>query len=228
MADGSRVTTIEGLAPGGALHPIQSAFHEHHALQCGFCMPGMIMAVRQLLTPKSYRPRAKSATTWPATSAAVPATATSYAQLNPLPRRRIAMTDATAIKYVGQPLRRREDFKFVTGKGRYTDDIKARACCTWQSCDRLMRMPSSSKSISLRQMQRQASVCFVRCRTRRQDRLDCSQLDHTGTKVPNRPVVAIDRVRFVGECVALAIAETQAMAHDAIGWSMSTTKHLPP
>ena len=50
MADGSRVTTIEGLAPGGsALHPIQAAFHEHHALQCGFCTPGMIMAVRQLL-----------------------------------------------------------------------------------------------------------------------------------------------------------------------------------
>jgi aerobic carbon-monoxide dehydrogenase small subunit len=50
MADGSRVTTIEGLAPGGSvLHPIQAAFHEHHALQCGFCTPGMIMAVHQLL-----------------------------------------------------------------------------------------------------------------------------------------------------------------------------------
>jgi carbon-monoxide dehydrogenase small subunit len=50
MADGSAVTTIEGLAPsGGALHPIQTAFHEHHALQCGFCTPGMIMTVRQLL-----------------------------------------------------------------------------------------------------------------------------------------------------------------------------------
>jgi len=50
MADGSRVTTIEGLAPGnGELHPVQAAFHEHHALQCGFCTPGMIMAVRQLL-----------------------------------------------------------------------------------------------------------------------------------------------------------------------------------
>jgi aerobic carbon-monoxide dehydrogenase small subunit len=50
MADGSRVTTIEGLAPGnGELHPVQAAFHEHHALQCGFCTPGMIMTVRQLL-----------------------------------------------------------------------------------------------------------------------------------------------------------------------------------
>ncbi len=50
MADGSSITTIEGLAPGGgALHPIQAAFHEHHALQCGFCTAGMIMSVRQLL-----------------------------------------------------------------------------------------------------------------------------------------------------------------------------------
>jgi len=50
MADGSSITTIEGLASGGgALHPIQSAFREHHALQCGFCTPGMIMAIRQLL-----------------------------------------------------------------------------------------------------------------------------------------------------------------------------------
>jgi carbon-monoxide dehydrogenase small subunit len=50
MADGSSITTIEGLAPcGSALHPVQAAFHEHHALQCGFCTPGMIMAVRQLL-----------------------------------------------------------------------------------------------------------------------------------------------------------------------------------
>ena len=49
MADGSSITTIEGLATAGGLHPIQAAFQEHHALQCGFCTPGMIMSVRQLL-----------------------------------------------------------------------------------------------------------------------------------------------------------------------------------
>jgi carbon-monoxide dehydrogenase small subunit len=49
MADGASITTIEGLASGGELHPVQAAFHEHHALQCGFCTPGMIMSVRQLL-----------------------------------------------------------------------------------------------------------------------------------------------------------------------------------
>ncbi|HEY6798856.1 MAG TPA: (2Fe-2S)-binding protein [Kineosporiaceae bacterium] len=50
QADGADVTTIEGLAgPDGALHPVQQAFHEAHALQCGFCTPGMIMEAVDLL-----------------------------------------------------------------------------------------------------------------------------------------------------------------------------------
>jgi len=49
QADGSEVTTIEGLATGDTLHPIQEGFWEKHGLQCGFCTPGMIMASYQLL-----------------------------------------------------------------------------------------------------------------------------------------------------------------------------------
>lgn len=49
QADGGEVTTIEGLAPEGSLHPIQEGFWERHGLQCGFCTPGMIMASYQLL-----------------------------------------------------------------------------------------------------------------------------------------------------------------------------------
>jgi aerobic carbon-monoxide dehydrogenase small subunit len=49
QADGAEVTTIEGLAPEGELHPIQNGFWEKHGLQCGFCTPGMIMASYQLL-----------------------------------------------------------------------------------------------------------------------------------------------------------------------------------
>ena len=51
QADGHEVTTIEGLAADGAdgLHPAQQAFQDEHALQCGYCTPGMVMAVRQLL-----------------------------------------------------------------------------------------------------------------------------------------------------------------------------------
>jgi aerobic carbon-monoxide dehydrogenase small subunit len=49
QAQGGDVTTIEGLAHDGALHPMQEAFHRHHALQCGFCTPGMIMAAVNLV-----------------------------------------------------------------------------------------------------------------------------------------------------------------------------------
>ncbi len=49
QADGREVTTIEGLAQDGVLHPMQAAFHECHALQCGFCTPGMIMSAIDLL-----------------------------------------------------------------------------------------------------------------------------------------------------------------------------------
>ena len=49
QADGAAVTTIEGLAANGELHPLQQGFHEEHGLQCGFCTPGMIMAAWQLL-----------------------------------------------------------------------------------------------------------------------------------------------------------------------------------
>ena len=49
QADGSEVTTIEGLASGDTMHPVQRAFHEHHALQCGYCTPGMVLAAVSLL-----------------------------------------------------------------------------------------------------------------------------------------------------------------------------------
>ncbi|HWU90131.1 MAG TPA: (2Fe-2S)-binding protein [Kofleriaceae bacterium] len=47
-AEGAQITTIEGLARGGELHPMQAAFQEHHGLQCGFCTPGMIMSANDL------------------------------------------------------------------------------------------------------------------------------------------------------------------------------------
>jgi len=49
QADGGEVTTIQGLAENGEWHPVQKAFHERHALQCGYCTPGMIMAAVDLL-----------------------------------------------------------------------------------------------------------------------------------------------------------------------------------
>jgi carbon-monoxide dehydrogenase small subunit len=52
QAEGTKVTTIEGLAKGSELHPMQAAFREHHGLQCGYCTPGMIMAAIDMVNRK--------------------------------------------------------------------------------------------------------------------------------------------------------------------------------
>ena len=77
QADGSEVTTIEGLAANGQLHPLQEGFWEEHGLQCGFCTPGMIDDGGHAARRQSNAIRARTAKVSPATSAAVPATSTS-------------------------------------------------------------------------------------------------------------------------------------------------------
>src|SRR5205807_6698915 len=54
QADGTEVTTIEGLAPDGDLHPLQQSFWDNHGLQCGYCTPGMIMAAADLLAREPH------------------------------------------------------------------------------------------------------------------------------------------------------------------------------
>jgi aerobic carbon-monoxide dehydrogenase large subunit len=128
------------------------------------------------------------------------------------------MTEPAASSYIGQPLRRREDFKFITGKGRYVDDIKLPGILHVA----MLRSPHAHAVIKRIDLAPAKAAPGVR--------LALSGVDLAGkigpmvpnwimpgTKVPARPVVAIDRVRFVGECVALVVAQTQAMAYDAVG-----------
>jgi carbon-monoxide dehydrogenase small subunit len=63
QADGARVTTIEGVATNGTLHPMQAAFREHHGLQCGFCTPGMIMSALDLVQ-NNPKPDEKAVRKW--------------------------------------------------------------------------------------------------------------------------------------------------------------------
>jgi len=62
-AEGAEVTTIEGLASNGRLHPMQEAFREHHGLQCGFCTPGMIMSAVDLLQ-RNRKPSEREVRDW--------------------------------------------------------------------------------------------------------------------------------------------------------------------
>lgn len=59
QAEGCHVTTVEGLSPNGDLSPLQAAFRKHHALQCGFCTPGMLMTLHALLTDEPYAEEAR-------------------------------------------------------------------------------------------------------------------------------------------------------------------------
>jgi carbon-monoxide dehydrogenase small subunit len=63
QADGATLMTVEGLAQGEELHPLQRAFHEHHALQCGFCTPGFLMTACAFLkdTPHPTEPEVREA-----------------------------------------------------------------------------------------------------------------------------------------------------------------------
>ena len=61
--DGSEITTIEGLASNGKLHPMQEAFKKHHGLQCGFCTPGMVMSAVDLLQ-KNKNPSEQEIRDW--------------------------------------------------------------------------------------------------------------------------------------------------------------------
>ncbi len=63
QADGKSVTTIEGLSEGSDLHPVQAAFREAHALQCGYCTPGMVMSAADLLQ-KTPSPSEQEIRTW--------------------------------------------------------------------------------------------------------------------------------------------------------------------
>ena len=61
--DGSKITTIEGLASNGKMHPMQEAFKKHHGLQCGFCTPGMVMSAVDLLK-KNKNPSEQEIRDW--------------------------------------------------------------------------------------------------------------------------------------------------------------------
>ena len=123
QADGLEITTIEGLARNGELHPVQQAFHDHHALQCGYCTPGMVLAAVSLIESGERdrrggdprRPRGQ-----------------------PLPLHRVpqhrrggrgrggggVMTAVeTATGVVGTSVKRKEDASLLRGRGTFIDNL---------------------------------------------------------------------------------------------------------
>jgi aerobic carbon-monoxide dehydrogenase large subunit len=118
---------------------------------------------------------------------------------------------------IGRPFRRREDKKFLTGKGRYVDDIRLPGTLHLA----ILRSPHAHAVIRGVDLTKARAVAGVRLALAGADLV--GKIGNIrpnwilpGTKVPDRPVLAVDRVRFVGECVALAVAESREAALDAL------------
>ena len=123
QADGLEVTTIEGLASNGDLHPVQQAFHEHHALQCGYCTPGMVLTAVSLIEQRRGARRARD----PRGARGKPV------PLHRLPQHRqgsrggcrregvMATIETRAGRFVGTSAPRREDHALLTGQGTFVE-----------------------------------------------------------------------------------------------------------
>ena len=126
---GRRVTTLEGLTPTEGLHPIQQAFLDGGAFQCGYCTPGMIMVAKALLDRDPAPTPTRSSTRWPATSAAAPATGrSSRRSRTPRPRRSARPTPPSPTAMTRRSTSsagrsaRSDGIGHVTGRTQFTAD----------------------------------------------------------------------------------------------------------
>ena len=228
QADGADLKTVEGLARGDALHPLQKAFQDRHALQCGFCTPGLLMTALAFLeeTPAPTEDEVRKAISGnicrctgyqPIVEAVLQA-----AQAGTLPRSSVTRPNAgvrvMARPYIGASIRRREDVRLMTGSASFVDDVKLSRMLHAA----ILRSPEAhARIVSIQTAQAQAIPGVVRIFT-------AEDLAGFDTLVPMRmykipglerylqPALAQDSVRYVGEPVAVAIAESRYLAEDVL------------
>jgi carbon-monoxide dehydrogenase large subunit len=229
QADGATVATLESLSRAGAVaHPLLAAFGEHHALQCGFCTPGMIMSALELLQrepqPSEERVRAWlkgnfcRCTGYQHIIDAIRAAAqTSVAGDQD---QAITSPATQGSRCFGRPLPRREDDHHLRGRGRFTDDVRpADAAGVLHLV--LLRSPYAHahiRSVSVDRARRMPGVVAV---VTGADLLEgVSPLPTNwvlpGMQVPVHRVLADQVVRFHGEAIAAVVAVDAHTATDAV------------
>ncbi|WP_240550162.1 molybdopterin-dependent oxidoreductase [Candidatus Roseilinea sp. NK_OTU-006] len=211
-ANGARVETIEGLARGGQLHPLQQAFIEQGAVQCGFCTPGLIMTAKALLdaNPNPSEDDIKHAlkdtycrcTGYVSVIAAIKQAAGQNGHLA-LPETR------PPLNVVGKPLPRPDAVAKVTGAAKYTDDYvfpgMLHACTLRAGIPhaRIARIDTSKAK---------ALPGVVAVLTHE----DVPGAKNHGLVYADWPVLCYDKVRYVGDAVAIVAAETREIAEQAL------------
>ncbi|HHH41204.1 MAG TPA: 2Fe-2S iron-sulfur cluster binding domain-containing protein [Chloroflexi bacterium] len=211
-AQGAEVLTIEGLAQNGTLHPLQWAFIEHGAVQCGFCTPGLIMTAKALLDTNPHPDeaairRALKDTYCRCTGYASVIRAILAAAGRPVAP--LVPETRPPLHVIGRPLPRPDAVAKVTGAARFTDDYT---------------FPGMLYGATLR-----AGIPHARIRrivTNAARTLPGVHAVLTAKDVPGRnrhgliyedwPVLCDDKVRYVGDAVAIVAAETPEIARQAL------------
>ncbi len=215
--DQARVETIEGLAKDGALHPLQQAFIEKGAVQCGFCTPGIIMTAKALLdsSPRPSRSEIKKALTqnrnlcrctgyikiFEAIELAAERMANGRSQSQAL-----ADDDPTT----GKSLINQIAADMVTGENTFGDDLAMEGMLhgkiLWSAYPhaRILSIDTSEAEVM------QGVVAVITAK-------DIPGKNQAGVVVRDQPAIAAEKVRYIGDSLAAVIAETVEIAEAAVG-----------
>jgi CO/xanthine dehydrogenase Mo-binding subunit/aerobic-type carbon monoxide dehydrogenase small subunit (CoxS/CutS family) len=221
--DGRSLVTIEGLATGNELHPIQEAFWEEGALECGYCTSGMILTAHALLNenPNPSEEEIKNflngnicrCTGYASIIAAVKRAADTMRYKNRAPTARSAVARGRG--------RRLDGLQKITGKASYTADLELPGMLF----ARLLRSPHAHayiRKIDATAAENLPGVVAVLTRD------DLQQIHpYYGPLVKDQAVVAIDKVRYEGDTVAAVAAESVEIAQEALGLIEVEYEELP-
>ena len=211
LLDGARIETIEGLSRGGKLHPIQIAFLKCHAYQCGFCTPGMIMAVKALLdkNPKPSDEEIKHALRFNICRC------TGYQQIldavnmaaDILSGEKITLEDEAG--FIGDSPVTKGGIQRVTGAKLFTDDFKIKGAIE----GRVMfpKYPHAKiLSINPEKAMELDGVLYVATHK------DIPGYKYYSQEAYPQQILAIDKVRYIGDPIAVVYAETEEIAYKAM------------
>jgi aerobic carbon-monoxide dehydrogenase large subunit len=238
QADGAAVDTVEALSKAGdGEHPLLSAFRDHHALQCGFCTPGMIMSALELLR-REPQPSEERIRAWlkgnfcRCTGYQHIVDAISAAGQTTISRRDDDATTGHAGRFVGQPLARREDDHHLRGRGRFTDDVKAAdaAGTLHVALLRSLHAHARVRSVSVERAVKLPGVVTVVTGADFADTVAPLPTNWVlpGMPVPVHRVLADEVVRFQGDAIAAVVAADAYSAADAVDAIDVDYEPLPP
>ncbi len=218
QADGMDITTIEGLARNGELHPVQQAFHDHHALQCGYCTPGMVLAAVSLID--EWRSDRRGGDPRRARGEPLP--------LHRVPQHRpgrrgscrggVMTAVESAPKVIGTSVKRKEDASLLRGLGTFVDNLTLPATVNMA----VVRSPYPRARITGVNLDAARAAEGVVAAFSGADLagdweggLPCAWPVTEDIKMPPHFPLATDEARYQGDGVAVVVAESRALAKDA-------------